>query len=93
MMANEPLAPYDQNKPSNHKLSIDKPLKHVKIEQYSTVCVKTKTPKKIQKISKSQKWTSYPTDTRKNPRLKNHEAPKKKKRSTKVRSRECDAST
>jgi hypothetical protein len=31
MMANEPLAPYDQNNLSNHKLIIDKPLKHVKI--------------------------------------------------------------
>jgi hypothetical protein len=31
MMANEPLAPYDQNKLSNQKLSIAKPLKHVKI--------------------------------------------------------------
>jgi hypothetical protein len=31
MMANEPLAPYDQNKQSNHKLSIAKPLKQVKI--------------------------------------------------------------
>jgi hypothetical protein len=28
---NEPLAPYDQNKLFNHKLSITKPLKHVKI--------------------------------------------------------------
>jgi hypothetical protein len=31
MMANEPLAPYDQNKLSNHKLSIAKSLKHVKV--------------------------------------------------------------
>jgi hypothetical protein len=31
MMANEPLAPYDQNKVFNHKLSLAKPLKHVKI--------------------------------------------------------------
>jgi hypothetical protein len=31
MMTNEPLAPYDQNKLSNHKLSIAKPLKYVKI--------------------------------------------------------------
>jgi hypothetical protein len=31
MMANEPLAPYDKKKLSNHKLSITKPLKHVKI--------------------------------------------------------------
>jgi hypothetical protein len=31
MMENEPLTPYDQNKLSNHKLSIAKPLKHVKI--------------------------------------------------------------
>jgi hypothetical protein len=31
MMANEPLAPYDQNKLSNHNLSITKPLKHIKI--------------------------------------------------------------
>jgi hypothetical protein len=30
MMANERLAPYDQNKLSNHKLNIDEPLKHVK---------------------------------------------------------------
>jgi hypothetical protein len=30
MMANEPLAPYDQNRLSNHNLSITKPLKHVK---------------------------------------------------------------
>jgi hypothetical protein len=34
--------------------------------------------KKIPKTGKSQKWTSYPTDTRQNLRLKNHEAPKKK---------------
>jgi hypothetical protein len=33
---------------------------------------------------KSQKWTSYPTDTRQNPCLKNHEAPKKRTRSTKA---------
>jgi hypothetical protein len=39
---------------------------------------KTKTPKKIPKTATSQKWTSYPTDTRQNPRLKNHEASKKK---------------
>jgi hypothetical protein len=58
-----------------------------------TVCGNTKTPKKIPKAGKSQKWTSYPTDTRQNPCLKNHEAPKKKPRSTKDRSRECDAST
>jgi hypothetical protein len=31
MMANEPLTPYNQNLLSNHKLSIAKPLKHVKI--------------------------------------------------------------
>jgi hypothetical protein len=31
MMENEPLAPYDQNTLSNHKLSIAKPLIHVKI--------------------------------------------------------------
>jgi hypothetical protein len=31
MMANEPLAPYDQNQLSNHKLSMTKQLKHVKI--------------------------------------------------------------
>jgi hypothetical protein len=31
MMANEPLAPYDQKKLSNLNLSIAKPLKHVKI--------------------------------------------------------------
>jgi hypothetical protein len=35
----------------------------------------------------------YPADTWQNPRLKNHEAPKKRTRSTKGRSRECDAST
>jgi hypothetical protein len=46
-----------------------------------------------QKTGKSQKWTSYPTDTRQNPRLKNHEAPKNRTWSTKGRSRECDAST
>jgi hypothetical protein len=28
---NKPLAPNDKNKLSNHKLSITKPLKHVKI--------------------------------------------------------------
>jgi hypothetical protein len=39
--------------------------------------------RRSQKIGKSQKWTSYPTDTRQNPRLKNHEAPKKRTRSTK----------
>jgi hypothetical protein len=42
------------------------------IEQHSIVCGKTKTPKKIPRTGKSQKWTSYPTDTRQNPRLKNH---------------------
>jgi hypothetical protein len=31
MMANDPLAPYDQKELSNHKLIIAKPLKHVKI--------------------------------------------------------------
>jgi hypothetical protein len=31
MIANEPFAPYDQNRLSNHKLSITKPLKYVKI--------------------------------------------------------------
>jgi hypothetical protein len=31
LMADESLAPYDQNMPSNHKLSIAKPPKHVKI--------------------------------------------------------------
>jgi hypothetical protein len=30
MMTNEPLAPYDQNKLSNHKLSKAKPQKHAK---------------------------------------------------------------
>jgi hypothetical protein len=49
--------------------------------------------RRSQKFGKSQKWTSYPTNTRQNPRLKNHEAPKKKTRSTKGRSRECDANT
>jgi hypothetical protein len=39
------------------------------------------------KNSKSQKWTSYPTDTRRNPRLKNHGEPKKKTQSTKGQSR------
>jgi hypothetical protein len=34
--------------------------------------------RRSQKTGKSQKWTSYPTDTRQNPRLKNHEALKKK---------------
>jgi hypothetical protein len=63
------------------------------VEQHSIVCRKTKTPKKIPKTGKSQKWTSYPTDTRQNLRLKNHEAAKKRTRSTKGRSRECDAST
>jgi hypothetical protein len=57
------------------------------------VCGKTKTPKKISKPGKSQKWTSYPTDTRQNPHPKNHEEPKKRMRSTKGRSRGCDAST
>jgi hypothetical protein len=28
-----------------------------------TFCGKTKTPKKIPRTGKSQKWTSYPTDT------------------------------
>jgi hypothetical protein len=54
---------------------------------------KTTTPKKIPRAGKSQKWTSYPTDNRQNPRLKNHEAPKKKTRSTRGRSQQCDAST
>jgi hypothetical protein len=54
---------------------------------------KTKTPKKIPKIGKSQKWTSYPTNTWQNPRLKNHEAPKKKTQSTKGRSQGCDTCT
>jgi hypothetical protein len=45
------------------------------------------------KTTKSQKWTSYPTDNWQNPRLKNHEAPKKKMQNTKGRSWECDAST
>jgi hypothetical protein len=49
---------------------------------------KTKTPKKIPRTGKSQKWTSYPTDTRQNPCLKNHEVPKKKTWSTKGRGRE-----
>jgi hypothetical protein len=31
MMATEPLDPYDQNKLSNHKLSIAELIKHVKI--------------------------------------------------------------
>jgi hypothetical protein len=38
-------------------------------------------------------WTSYPTDIRQNPRLKKHEGPKNKTRSTKGPSGECDAST
>jgi hypothetical protein len=42
---------------------------------------------------KLQKWTPYTIDTRQNPHLKNHEAPKKKTGSTKGRCRECDAST
>jgi hypothetical protein len=29
----------------------------------STICGKTKTPKKNPRTGKSQKWTSYPTDT------------------------------
>jgi hypothetical protein len=48
------------------------------VATYSTVYGKTKIPKKIPKTGKSQKWTSYPTDTRQNPRLENHEEPKKK---------------
>jgi hypothetical protein len=44
----------------------------------STVCGKTMTPKKIPRTGMSQKWTSYPTDTQINLRLKNNEAPKKK---------------
>jgi hypothetical protein len=64
-----------------------------RIDKHSTVCGKTKTPKKIPSDGKSQKWTSYPTDTRQNLCLKNHEEPKKKTRSTKCQSRECDAST
>jgi hypothetical protein len=63
------------------------------IEQHSTVCGKTKTPKKIPKTGKSQKWTSHPIDTWQNPHPKNYEAAKKRTRSTKGRSRECDAST
>jgi hypothetical protein len=39
--------------------------------------------KKIPKTGKSQKWTSYPTDTQQKPHLKNHEALKKKTRGTK----------
>jgi hypothetical protein len=39
--------------------------------------------RRAQKTGKSQKWTSYPTNTRRNPCQKNHEAPKKKTRSTK----------
>jgi hypothetical protein len=53
------------------------------LEQNSTICGKTKTPNKIPRTGKSQKWTSYPTDTRQNPHLKNHEESKKKTRSTK----------
>jgi hypothetical protein len=49
--------------------------------------------RRSKKTGKSQKWTSYPTDTRQNPHPKNHEAPKKRTRSTKGRSWECDAST
>jgi hypothetical protein len=33
MMTNEPLAPYDQNKPSKHKLSIEMPLVDTQIWQ------------------------------------------------------------
>jgi hypothetical protein len=36
MMANEPLAPYDENKLSNQKLSIAKPQKYVKITKAFT---------------------------------------------------------
>jgi hypothetical protein len=53
------------------------------IEQHSIICGKTKTPKKIPRTGKSQKWTSYPSETRQNQRLKNHEEPKKKTWSTK----------
>jgi hypothetical protein len=60
---------------SNNKLR-QRTLPRLWIEQHLTVCGKTKTPKKIPRIGKSQKWTSYPTDTRQNPRLKNHEVPK-----------------
>jgi hypothetical protein len=48
--------------------------------------------KEYPKTGKSRKWTSYPTDTRQNSHLKNHEAPKKKTQSTKGQSGECDAS-
>jgi hypothetical protein len=41
----------------------------------------------------SKNWTSYPTNTRQNPRLKNHEESKMKMWSTKGQSRECDANT
>jgi hypothetical protein len=47
-----------------------------------TVCKKNKTPKKIPKTGKSQKWISYPTDTQQNPHPKNHEEPKKRTWST-----------
>jgi hypothetical protein len=57
----------------------------------NTVCGKTKTPKKIPRTGKSQKWTSYLTDTQQNPHLKNHEEPKKKTQSAKGRCQECDA--
>jgi hypothetical protein len=50
-------------------------------------------PRHQRRTGKSQMWTSYPTDTRQNPRLKNHDEPKKKTWSTKGRSRECDANT
>jgi hypothetical protein len=61
--------------------------------QHSTVCGKTKTPKRNPKTGKSQKWTSYPIDTWQNPHPKNHEATKKRTRSTKGQSRERDVST
>jgi hypothetical protein len=63
------------------------------IDQHSIVCGKTKTPKKNPRTGKSQKWTSYPTDTRQNPHMKIHEEPNKKTWGTKGRSRKCVANT
>jgi hypothetical protein len=48
--------------------------------------------RRTQKLA-SPRRTSYPTDTQQNPRLKNHEVSKKRTRTTKDRSRECDART
>jgi hypothetical protein len=56
------------------------------------LCGKTKTPRTTPKTGKSRNWSSYPTDTGKI-RVREHEEPKKKTRSTKRRSLECDGST